>query len=103
MHLDRSCEQVSIMRQACSKRRTVVKGVLWTAFRQLQACLERVDFPPVLENFLLLLGEVEGATHCQSIGQTRTIAHENGYSQSCCGKVMIASYELDDTSSWDGL
>ena len=60
-HLDRSCEQMSVVRQAGRERRAVVEGVLGAAFRELQARLERVNLPPVLDDLFLLLREAEGA------------------------------------------
>ena len=56
-HLDSSRKQMSVVRQTGGKWRPIVEGVLWTALRELQACLERVDFTPEFDNLLFLLRE----------------------------------------------
>ena len=58
-YLDRSGKEVTIMRQPCSKRRPVVKGVYRSTFGELEARLERVNFAPKFQYFLFLLWEVK--------------------------------------------
>ena len=47
------------MRQPCSKRRPVVKGVYGTTFGELEARLERVNLAPKFQYFLFLLRKVK--------------------------------------------
>lgn len=59
-HLDGTGEQVAIMRQASCERRPIVERELRAALGKFQAGSECIDTPPVVEDFFLLLGEVEG-------------------------------------------
>ena len=56
---------MSVMRQSRSKRRSIVERVLGAALRELQARLEGINVPPILDDLFLLLGKVKGRCDCR--------------------------------------
>ena len=64
-HLDSSRKQMTVVRQPSRERRAVVEGELGAALGELQARLEGINVPPILDDLFLLLGKVKGRCDCR--------------------------------------
>lgn len=72
--LDRGSQQVAIVRKTGCEGRPIVKGVGLTALGELNLAVEGVNFPPPLEDELLLGGKIDRHGGCLenfSRGSTR--------------------------------
>ena len=59
MYLDRTGEQMSVVRKASREGRPIVERVFWPALGQSQAGLEGIYLSPECDDFFLFLGKVE--------------------------------------------
>jgi len=58
---------MAVVWQSSGKWWTIEEYKLGLPLGQLQACLERVDLAPELDNLFLFLGEVEGLRYCGAL------------------------------------